>query len=412
MKIILIVIDGLGDETIPELGNQMPLEAAKTPNLDWLAARGVCGLTKPVFYGAIPTSEEGHFALFGYDPKAYQLKRGILTALGAGMEVEKGDIALRGNFATVNDAEEIIDRRAGRISDTEPLISSLNGSEIKGIKFFLKNAGEYRLAIMMRGRGLSANISDGDPHYGKLGIRVAKIEPLDKSEAAIFTAKILNEFLEKSHLILSKHPLNKKREELGLLPANYILTRGVSAALKIPSFKERYGLTAACIAGKLLYRQIGEILGMDLINVKGANGLINTNLKGKIKAAKDALKKYDFVFLHIKATDSLAEDGKFNEKKKFIEKIDKNLTPLINVKNTLMVITSDHSTCSLLKRHCDRPCPVLISLPRLAKKKRKPSVVKTKKGKEKFSEKSCQKGELGVFRQTELMPKILRLAQP
>jgi len=397
-KILLIVIDGLGDEPISQLKNQTPLEAAKTPNLDFLAKNGICGLVKPTFSTAIPTSEECHLALFGYDYKSYPVKRGLFTALGAGMKMKKGDVALRGNFGTVDENLNMIDRRAGRITKTEPLIKSLNGIVINGIKFLIKNAGEHRIGIVMRGKNLSPKISDGDPHYGKLEERIKKILPLKKNKKAIFTAQVLNKFLEKAHLILKNHPLNIERKKKGLPPANYILTRGASSLIKLPSFKRRYSLKACCIAGKPLYKQIGKILGMDLIKVKGANGLPNTNLKGKIQAVKRAFKNYDFVFLHIKAADSLAEDGNFLGKKDFIEKLDKNLELILKLKDVLIVVTGDHSTCSILKRHCKIPIPILIS--------------GTERDKiEKFSEKECKKGKFGKIKQIDLMKKILKYAK-
>ena len=397
-KIVLIIIDGLGDRPILALGNKTPLEAAKTPNLDWLAENGICGLAKLKFRGATPTSEEGHFSLFGYNPETYKIKRGIITATGTGMKAKKGDVALRGNFATVDGKLNMVDRRAGRIKNPAPLIKALNGMKIDNVRFLLKSATEHRVGIIMRGKNLSPNISDGDPFYGKLGKRARKIIPLDKSSKAAFTAKTLNKFLEKARLILKNHSLNKKREKLGLTPANYILTRGASFLPNLPSFKKKYKLRACCIAGKFLYKQIGRILGMDLIKVNGANGLPNTNLKGKIQAVKKALGKYDFIFLHIKATDSLAEDGNFKGKKAFIEKIDKSLRPLLNLKNTLIVVTADHSTCCLVKRHCSEPVPVLIS-------GKKQDLVKE------FSERACKRGKLGKIKQINLMKKVLRLAR-
>ncbi len=397
-KIILIIIDGLGDRPIPALGNKTPLEAAKTPNLDWLAENGVCGLAKLKFRGATPTSEEGHFSLFGYNPETYKIKRGIITATGTGMKAKKGDVALRGNFATVDNKFNMIDRRAGRIKDPALLIKALQGMKIDNVRFLLKSAMEHRVGIIMRGKNLSPNISDGDPFYGKLGKKARKIRPLDKSPEAAFTAKTLNKFLGKARSVLKNHPLNQKREKSGLPLANYILTRGASSLPKLPSFKKKYKLRACCIAGKFLYKQIGKILGMDLIKVKGANGLITTNLKGKIQAVKKALRKYDFVFLHIKATDSLAEDGNFKGKKEFIEKIDKSLKPFLKLKNTLIVVTADHSTCCLVKRHCSEPVPVLMS-------GNKQDSVKE------FSEKACEKGKLGRIKQLNLMRKILTIAR-
>lgn len=398
MKIIFIIIDGLGDKSIPALGNKTPLEAAKTPNLDWLANNGICGQVLPFFFPwqGYPRSDTAHLALFGYNPKIHYMGRGPYEAAGAGFNLRKGDLAFRTNFGTVDANFKVIDRRAGRINKTEPLIRAISGIKIKGVKFLVKRAYGHRAALIMRGKNLSEKIIDGDPH--KIGVKVRKITPKDKSRTTKFTAQVLNKFLEKSYLILKSHKLNKKRKQLGKLPANYILIRGAGKIRKTPSFYQRYKLKACCVAGGNLYKGIAKILGMKLINVKGATGLPNTNLGAKLKKAKLALKKYDFVFCHIKATDSLAEDGNFRGKKEFIEKIDKNIKPLLRLKNTIIVITGDHSTCSLMKRHCVEPVPVLI----YKKGMRRDNVSE-------FNEKTCQKGKLGKIRQLFLFPKILRL---
>ena len=396
-KIIFIVLDGLGDAPVPELGNKTPLEAAQTPNMNELLKKGQCGLLSPVHLNTLlPTSEEGHFSLFGYSADKYPVKRGFFTVLGAGINMRKGDIALRGNFATIDDKMEVIDRRAGRIDDTFGLIKSVNGIKINGVKFIVKYADGHRVGIVMRGKNLSSAISEGDPHYGKMETGLRKIEPLDETQEARFTADALNKFLERSHQILKEHPFNKKRKEQGLLPGNYFLLRGVSSFIELPAFKKRYGLKACCIAGKNLYKEIGKSLGMKIIEVKGADGSAFTNLKGKILTAIDAHKKFDFIFLHIKATDTLGEDGDWKGKKEFIERIDESLRPLLGLKDALIAITADHSTCCNLKRHCDELIPILIS----------------GTGTEnisKFSEKDCKSGKLGILKHTDLMGKILEI---
>jgi len=392
-NILLIIIDGLGDEPIPALGNKTPLEAAKTPNLDFLAKNGILGQVLPYFEkGKLPTSENTHLALFGYGPKIANPGRGVLEVSGAGQEILPGDVCLRGNFATVDEKMKILDRRAGRIENTEPLIEAISNIKIEGVKFLIKKAFSHRIGIVMRGENLSSEISDGDPKI--TGVRPLQIKPKNKTKKTKFTAKVLNEFLEKAHQILKTHSLNQKRK----LPANYILVRGAGKLKKILDFSKKYKLRTGCIAGGTLYKGIGKYLGMDLIEVKGANGLPNTNLKEKISAAKNALKKHDFIFLHIKATDNLAEDGNFFGKKEFIEKIDKNLKPILRLKDVLIVVTGDHSTCSLLKRHCKIPIPLLIFGAESDKIK-------------KFSEKDCKKGKLGKIKQINLMTKILKYAR-
>lgn len=403
MKIILIIIDGLGDEPIPALKNQTPLEAARTPNLDYLAKNGISGLVLPYFKkGKLPTSEDGHLALFGYQPEIFNPGRGVLEVLGMEAEILSNDICLRGNFATVDKDFRIIDRRAGRIEDTEDLIKAISGIEIEGVRFLITKGISHRIGIIMRSRReLSPKISDGDPKEEKVQVR--KIVPYFNSSLQIkqkelrqaeFTAEVLNQFLEKTHLILKYHPRNKKRE----LPANYILTRGAGIFKKVMSFKEKYQLKSACIAGGPLYKGIAKFLGMKIIEVKGANALPTTNLKNKFFSIKNNLRKNDFIFCHIKAVDNFAEDGNFFGKKEFIEKIDRNLKILFNLKHTLIVVTSDHSTCSLLKRHCKKLIPILI-------------YGKNKDRIKKFSEKSCQKGKLGRIKQLDVMPVILEFAR-
>lgn len=387
-KILFIILDGLGDRPIKELGNRTPLEAARTPNLDLLAENGICGLITPCYFGDFPSSQEAHLSLFGYDLKKWNMGRGVFEVLGIGMELGKEDVALRGNFATVDKNLKIIDRRAGRISHKESLIEALGGVTIEGIKFLLGGAVSHRLGIILRDKNLSDEISDGDPF--KDGIKAPKVLPKKSSPEASFTAKVLNEFLARAHQILKNHPLNKKREKKGFLPANYILVRGAGGLKRIPSFQKKWGLRACCIAGGTLYKGIGKTLGMDLIKVKGATAKANTNLLGKFKAARLALKRYNFVFCHIKATDNFSHDGDFFGKKKFIEKIDKNLLILFKLKNALIVVTGDHSTPCKLKEHSTNPLPVLI-------------YGDGKDGVEKFSEKDCQKGKLDKIKSVNLL---------
>ena len=395
-KIILVVIDGLGDRPIPALKNKTPLEAAFTPNLDFLAQNGVCGMIETFWFPEqkYPHSDTTHLALLGYNPEVYYLGRGPYEVTGIGMDLKKGDVALRANFGTIDKNLKIIDRRAGRISQTQPLVRALARiKEINRVRFLIKKSYGHRAGLILRGRNLSAEISDGDSKV--TGVRPLSILPKRKSKEAIFTARVLNKFLEKAYQILKDHPLNKQREKQGKLPANFLLVRGAGQMKETPAFRKKYRLRAACIAGGGLYKGIGKILGMDLIKVKGATGFSDTNLKGKILAAKKNLKKYDFIFLHIKAADNLAEDGNFRGKKEFIERIDKNMEYLLNLKNILIVVTADHSTCCSLKRHCLEPVPILIF----------------GNGKDKvsqFSEKACQKGRLGKIKQLNLMPAVLK----
>lgn len=389
-KIIFVVIDGLGDEPIPEFRGRTPLEVAQTPNLDFLAKNGTCGLVIPwTEKGRLPTSEDCHLALFGYNPKIANPGRGVLEVLGIGEKILKEDICLRGNFATVNENLEIIDRRAGRIENTEPLIQSLNKIKIKGVKIKIKKAFGHRIGIILQGKNLGEKITSNDPK--RIGVPVLKIKA--KNTKSKKTAEILNLFLDISHAILETHPLNKKRKLKGFLPANYLLLRGAGKFKKIEKFGKKYNIKAGFIAGGTLYKGIARYLGMEEIEVEGANGLPTTNLRGKFFAAKKNIKNFDFIFLHIKAADNLAEDGNFARKKEFLEKIDKEISTLLQLKNVKIVITGDHSTCSLQKKHCKNPLPILIY---------SGSGERIKK----FSEKECGKSSLGIIKQIDIIKTI------
>lgn len=401
MKILLIVIDGLGDNPIPRLNNKTPLDAARTPNLDWLAQNGLCGIVKPFIFNweKVPQSETCHLAIFGYDPQKYFLGRGTYEALGIGVDLKEGDIAFRVNFATLGGSMKIIDRRAGRISETGQLVEALSGIIIEDVEFLFKESWGHRAVLILRGQGISTNISSNDIKV-EGGKEAKLIIPKDKTEEAIFTAKILNIFIEKTRRILEKHPLNIERKEKGLLPANFLLIRGPGQYRNIIDFYQKYKLKACCVAGGALYKGIAKSLGMDLIKVEGANGSSLTNLMGKFLAIKTNLEKYDFVFCHIKAPDNLAEAGDFFGKKEFIEKIDENIKLISDLKNTLIVITADHSTCSDLKDHCFAAIPILFY---------RGKINKNKIGK--FSEKNCQEGVLGIIKQMDIMKKIVSIAK-
>ena len=372
-KIVFIVIDGLGDDKIPQLKNKTPLEAAHTSNLDFLAQQGICGTMIPFLLPnqKMPDSAVSHLALFGYNPKKYYLGRGPYEALGIGAKLHTSDLVLRVNFSSLD--KVIKDRRASRIKNKKPLIKAISGIKIKGIKFDIYDSLDHRAVLVLRGKNLSCKISDGDSK--KTDQKPKKIIGLSKS--AEFTAQVLNEYLEKTYDILDNHEFNKQRRKQGLLPANYLLVRGPGKFRKTPRFK----IKSACVAGGFLYSGIALSLGMDLIKVSGANAGFNTNLVGKVRAVLNNLAKYDFIFLHIKATDTLAEDGKYIEKKDFLEKIDKALKPFLSKKNIVLVIGSDHSTSCLKKSHVLNPIPFLIWNN------------KDKKDFKGFSEKECRAGK-------------------
>lgn len=346
-KVLLVILDGLGDLKIKELENKTPLEAANTKNLDFIKKNGTFGFLKPFQFKEedYPTSEGTHIALFGY--KDYFLKRGPYSAMGVNLPLNQGDIALRVNFATIKDGI-IIDRRANRIKNTDTLIKALSNIEIDKIKFDIKKGDAHRAVLVLRGDHLKDNLSSNDPK--KEGKAPLKIKGDQR------TADALNAYIKKTHLLLNELEFNKKRA----FPANYLLVRGAGQFKKVPSFKEKYGLSAVCVAGGALYKGIAKTLGMDIIEDPLFTADIDTDLEGKFKAVKKALNSHDFVFLHIKGTDVCSHDGKFYEKKAFIEKIDKYFKEFLNLKDLLMIITGDHATPCKLKEHSSDNVPILI----------------------------------------------------
>ena len=386
----------MGD--IPLKGKPTPLDAAKTPNLDKLAAEGVCGLMHTIGFGVVPGSDTAHLAIFGYDPYEKYEGRGVYEALGAGLELKPGDVAFRGNFATVNNKIKVTDRRAGRIREGgDELAAALNNMKLKGgVKAVVKHTVDHRLAVVFRGKGLSSKVSGTDPHYEK--IIVPPSEALDKSKEAKKTAAAIDEFTKKCYSILSKQAVNKKREKQGKPPANIVLLRGAGKYSPMEPIGKRYGVKAACIAAGALYRGVAKAVGMDLLEVKGITGGADTDLDAKVNAALKALKKYDYVFVHIKATDNFSHDGDCKGKKKFIEKIDVALGKLMKKMDgeTYVVVTADHSTACSLKRHTSDPVPFVIHSPIL----RVDNVYK-------YSERECEKGALGHFKGTDVTPMIM-----
>ncbi len=367
-KYLFIICDGMGDLPVPILGNKTPLEAANTPNLDRLAKNGKTGLVHVLGQGIRPNSDEAHLTLFGYDLTKDYPGRGPIEAAGIGIVLEEGDVAIRANLATVDDTLKVIDRRAGRIENCADFVKDLDGIEIKGIKFLVKPGTGHRLALVMRGKGLSDKITNSDVHYvteGKIvedwqGLPVNVPQPTDASFEAKFTAEVLQEFLVKAHQILEQNPLNQQRQQLNEPKANYLLTRGPGYFKRLVSFDQKWGKKACCIAGAGLYKGLGRITGMQIIEVPEATGLPNTDIKAKIQAAKDQLPNFDFVFVHIKATDIFGENGDCQGKKAFIEKIDQAINHLEETKATICV-TADHSTPCSHKDHSADAVPVLIN---------------------------------------------------
>lgn len=356
MRVLFLIMDGLGDLPNPSLNNKTPLQYSNSFYLKKLAKEGETGLITIIKPGVVPGSDTAHLALFGYDPNKYYLGRGVYEALGADIELKKGDLALRANVATFKN-NKIIDRRAGRNGyGLKELFEEINGLKIDGIKIIAKHTVEHRGVIVLRGKNLCREITSNDTHSPK----IEKIKPIKNKKEAQFTAKILNELVKIANEKWENHKINKEREKMGLKKANYLLLRGPGLLTKKPeSFQKKWNLKPCCIAGGALYKGVAKFLGFKVYNVPGATGDIKTNLDNKVIYSINA--KEDFVFLHIKATDSLGHDGKPLEKAQFIEKVDFYLKKHeIHKHFDLIFVSGDHSTPAIKKEHSSDPVPFFI----------------------------------------------------
>jgi len=373
-KIVLLVIDGVGG--LPVEG-KTELETARKPNLDELAKGGVCGVSDPVMMGITPGSGPAHLALFGYDPLRYQLGRGILEALGSGVEVGRNDLVARGNFATVRDGL-IVDRRAGRIPTEENvrICGHLNARLPKrdGVEVRVFPGKEHRFVARFAAEGLADALSDADPQKeGQPPLPTAPLVP----EAAKASA-IVNRFLDDVASVLA-----------GEAKANAALLRGFSKFPTIPTMQELFKVRPAAIANYPMYKGLAQLLGMEVMDVGN-----------ETRDLFDALEKnwadHDFFYIHYKKTDSAGEDGKFAAKVAAIEALDPFIPRLLALKPDVLVVTSDHSTPALLAGHSWHPNPFMLVSPTAG--------TDDVQG---FTERACAKGILGRFRSISAMPLML-----
>lgn len=374
-KVVMLVADGLGGLPM-EAGGKTELETAATPNLDALARRGVQGLSIPVKPGIAPGSGPGHLGLFGYDPLKYRIGRGALEATGIGFELGPKDVAIRGNFCTLDAQGRISDRRAGRISSEEsaPLAIRLRQVKIAGTEVFVEPVKEHRFVVVLRGDGLGGDVHDTDPQV----TGVPPLEPKAASPASQKTAQVTAEFVAQATKLLAAE---KK--------ANGLTLRGFSARPHLPSYEEVYGLKAAAIAVYPMYKGLARLVGMDIV------GKAQT-LGEQIDVLGENWSKYDFFFIHYKYTDSTGEDGAFANKVKKIEELDAVIPRIAALNPAVLIVTGDHSTPSRLKSHSWHPVPTLLV-----------SDVCRSDGSQGFGESQALRGGLGQFEAKYLMPLAL-----
>jgi len=369
MKGILVIADGLGGRPTDK-GGKTCLEAASTPVLDDLAERGALGLVDPIGPGIRPGSDTAHLSLLGYDPYELYTGRGVFECLGIGMDVRPGDVCFRANFATVergDGAFVVKDRRAGRIeSGQQELAEALNRVElgsVPDVSFEFRASTQHRGALLLRGEGLSRHITENDPHETGQPAPQFAAQPGFQEQGAK-TARALNEFIERGYEALHAHPVNARRIQDGELPANFILARGAADCPHIPSIESIYGVRGVVIAGGALYRGVALACGLATIDVPGATGGLDTDLRAKADAAVRALETFDLVFVHVKGTDNAGHDQDGDAKTAFIERIDGELfAPIlegIDETSTHLAFTGDHTTPIDFGDHTVEPVPILF----------------------------------------------------
>jgi 2,3-bisphosphoglycerate-independent phosphoglycerate mutase len=376
-KIVLLVMDGLGGLPV-QPGGPTELEAAQTPNMDRLASEGMIGQTTPIRPGITPGSGPAHLALFGYDPIHYEIGRGVLESAGVGLHVRRGDVAARGNFCTLNDSGNIIDRRAGRISTEEalPLVERLQRVVVQGIETEVRHVKEYRFAVVMRGKDLDPDIDDTDPQQTD----VPPLPAAARSSGAERTAMYFNQWIAEACRALAGHP-----------KANGLTLRGFATDPNLPSFQDSYGLHAACISVYPMYKGVASLVGMQVIDFPGESP------EEEFAALARAWADFDFFFIHIKKTDSKGEDGDFAGKAKIIEGVDAALPRLLDLEPDVLIITGDHSTPALLRTHSWHPVPFLFWAPNSTRPDDQTS----------FGERACARGGLGNFPALDAIPLAL-----
>jgi 2,3-bisphosphoglycerate-independent phosphoglycerate mutase len=327
---------------------------------------GICGLTIPVLPGITPGSGPGHLGLFGYDPLEFRIGRGILEALGINFQVGPRDVAVRGNFCTVDGKGLITDRRAGRPT-TERCIAmceKLQSIKLPGQEVFVEPVREHRFVVVFRGDNLGDKVNDTDPQQ----VGATPLTAAGEDANSQNTAKAVNQFIAEAAKVLK-----------GDAPTNMVTLRGFARYPAIDTMQDVYGLKAACIAVYPMYKGLARLVGMDVADA-------GSTLTEQVDTLKKLWDKYDFFFLHYKYTDSTGEDGNFPAKVEMIERLDTEIPRIRGLNPDVLIVTGDHSTPSKLKSHSWHPVPILL----WARSSRPDSVVE-------FGESYCLRGGLGQF---------------
>jgi len=402
---VYVLLDGVGDLPHPNLVGKTPLDAASTPNLDRLAKNGTMGQVITVGKGIAPESDIAVFNMLGYKFKHDDYAgRGVVEAIGIGIDFKDGDLALRGNFATLNDDGVIIDRRAGRNIEKQDTEAVSNEIE-KKIKFSDENATAiitptigHRLVIRIRSNYvLSSNISNTDPAYGRVDgmgiaravtdfLKIEKCLPLDEESHTKLASKLVNELTEQSLDIMKKSKVNERRKENDKKLLNGILLRDAGNIYpKVTPINDLHSMKFSCIVDMPVEIGISKILKMKTYDAGG-----RTDYEEKAKVAAKAMDEQNAVYVHLKGPDEFGHDGDAQGKMENIEEIDKRFfgTLLDNIDSSkvAVIVSADHSTPCINKGHSADPVPLLIS-----------GDMVTNDDTQRFTEIEAKKGRIGLI---------------
>ncbi len=425
-KILYVILDGLGDDPLDALDGRTPLEAASTPHMDALAARGRNGYVVTVGEGIAPESDIAVFSVLGYDPREHHSGRGPLESIGSGLDMADGDLAYRVNFSTVEKDDHgwnIVDRRVGRSLTSEEahaLADEINDKVTltNGSFEFKATIGHRGVVVLRSTEGpLSAEVENSDPAYGRQGslgvaketfdphvIHVTPLEGNSDDDAALRAADITNEWLGKVYEVLERSEVNDARRKKGQLPGNFILTRdGGDHIPKLESFKDRFGPQMGCFVEMPVELGIARLMGMGV--VEAPTGIPEPQQYEEWAALTvEAIKDYDGLYVHIKGPDVPAHDGDHRAKIKSIEDIDRiyfgGVLDNLDLSGVIVAVTADHSTSCARKAHTDGPVPLLISGGKV------PS-----DGVDVFGESASRHGSLGYLKGTEIVPNLVAAAK-
>ena len=400
-KGVIIIGDGLADRPVAELDGRTPLEAADTPTLDRVAAQGECGQMDPIGPGVRAGSDTSHLAILGYDPFKVYTGRGPFEVLGIGMDVQGGDVCFRCNFSTLEgdlqltDAAftgaNIADRRAQRIAEgTTDLAQAVDGMKIEDVTCLVKESVEHRCALILRGPGLGAKVSDIDPHEEGQPPHLA----VGEDEASKKTARILNQFTLKSWEILKDHPVNTQRLAAGKLPANIIAARGAGLAPHLEPFAQRYGIKGAAVVETGLIAGIARYLEMTIPDVPGATGGADSDELALAKAIIAMLEDHDFVLCNFKAPDLGGHDSQAQPKIAAAVKLDNLVAYVLDhaPAGLHIAVTADHATPISFGDHTGDTVPLAICGPNV-----RPDSVRS------FGERAVVAGGLSRIRGFDIM---------